>query len=493
MSKVTRSGTRIYLEGLWILRSGFEAWGEATVILDKERGRVVLLLDPDMADTLSSSASTTAVSKKISGKTKRGKAIPVIDIERQDLREILGGAESVVVQSRRGQLVITPAEAEVLHHERLTAKPNNYEVSLYSGAGFLSLAAEQAGARPVMAVEKWDRAADAFFAAHSGRVPVIESGVESVALGERRDPGRFDLPRNPWLLTAGVPCEPYSKLGGKGLAVWREGGQIDPHLLADQAFWTLEVILATNPINVLIENVKGFPKYAGPLTRALEVLGYKIHVAMIDPSDHGYASGRERAVIVATTHDGFQFPQKRSSKLRGQRLSDMLLPPDSPQLSGLNVRQGGWFSIKDKSGIGKSLAGWIGRKSHGATTFEYTDARVPAVTKSMHKGNPQGPYLRHPRKRDLYRLLTVEEISRIHGVPPAVAKRIDDASEGNYPLLTQLYGQGVHVPIFREIIERLPGARRTITARGTVRNPAPVVPIYYGVGPLYSALPWGAL
>lgn len=473
--KLGRGGTRIWLEGLWLLRSGFEAFGEATVLIDREKRRVVLALDPEIADALSSSESTERLQKRISGKVRRGKQIPVIDIERKDLSEVFGGALEVVVESRRGQLVITPSEAEVMRNERLAAEPNNHEVSLYSGAGFLSLAAEQAGYRPVLAVEKWEKAADAFFAAHRRRVAVSAVGVEKLALREMRQPGSGDLPRNPWLLTAGVPCETYSKLGGKGLSVWgkppRKKGapvkptqQIDPHELSDQTFWTLALVVATNPVNVVVENVEGFLRYGGGFVRALQVLGYHVAVAMIDPSDHGYAAGRRRAVVVATTHPGFSFPPKRSRALRGERLKDVLLHPSDPKLAGLSEREGGWFSIKAKKGIGKTMreGKWLTRSSFPATVFEYADERIPAVTKSMHKGSPTGPYLRHPSNRDLYRLLTVEEVERAHGVPLDVAQRIAGAGDGSYKLLTQLYGQGVHVPMFREILSRLPRPAITV-------------------------------
>lgn len=479
--KAGRGGTRIFLEGLWLLRSGFEAFGEATVLLDEDRRRVTLLLDPEVAQALGSSEKTQVVQKKISGKVKRGKKIPVIDIERQDLRSVLGGATELVVQSRRGQLVITPSEAQALREERLRAAPNNYEVSLYAGAGLLSVAAEQAGARPVLAVENWEQAAEAFWEVHRKRVPVLELGVEKVALGEVQDPGRFDLPRNPWLLTAGVPCETYSKLGGKGLSAY------DPHQLSDQIYWTLVMILRTNPLNVVVENVPSFLKHAGGFVRALQVLGYHVHVEKVDPSRHGYAARRERAVIVATTEPGFSFPRERSRPRRGERVRDLLLDPESSLLYELGEREGGWFSIRAKRGLGKSLKGWIGRKKFPATILEYDADRAPAVTKSMFKGNPTGPYVHHPRKRDLYRLLTLGEIERLHGIPASVAARLREAAEGKYALASQFYGQGVHLPLFREIIQRLPGSGRALSSG----NPAPVVPLYYGPGPLYSVLPWG--
>ena len=63
-----KPGTRIYLEGLWILRSGFEAKGEATVLVDRERRRVVISLNKAMSDRLSSSASSQTISKAVSGR-----------------------------------------------------------------------------------------------------------------------------------------------------------------------------------------------------------------------------------------------------------------------------------------------------------------------------------------------------------------------------------------------------------------------------------------
>ena len=41
--KVGKGGTRIFLEGLWLARSGFEAFGEATVLLDREPVEVEVL------------------------------------------------------------------------------------------------------------------------------------------------------------------------------------------------------------------------------------------------------------------------------------------------------------------------------------------------------------------------------------------------------------------------------------------------------------------
>lgn len=513
MIKAGRGGTRIFLEGLWLLRSGFEAFGEATVLLDEDRRRVTLLLDPDLAQALSSGASTRTIQKKISGKVKRGKKVPVIDIERQDLTRVLGGARELVVQSRHGQLVITPSQAEALRNERLAAPPNNWEVGLYSGAGFLSLAAEQAGARSVLAIEQWDKAADVLWSAR--QVPVLQAGVEDVALAEVQAAGTFDLPRNPWVLTAGVPCEAYSRKGGRGVTAR------DPHDLADQIYWTLVLILRINPQNVVVENVPEFLKYAGGFVRALQVLGYHVHVAELDPSEHGYAAGRRRAVIVATTQPGFQFPAPRRTKLRGQRVRDLLFPPEDPRLYERPIRQGGWFSVQEGkrkheawerarrplkggrippkySGLDQQLYNWLHgrdskgrkRKGHPPTVVEYRDACVPAVTKSMYKTDPQGPYVHHPKKLDLYRLLTLEEIEQLHGVPDEYADRVEEAA-GRYALATQFYGQGVHVPLFRRVFERLPGGRRG--PRTVSVNPARVAPLWYGAGPLYSVLPWRAI
>lgn len=489
-----KQARRIYLEGLWLARSEFEAGGKITVLVNEKDKTVTLLLDPRGERT-------------ISGKTKRGKRIPVIDLELPELDRLFSSAEQLVVRpaAKRGEIVISRSDAERMREERRRARPNDMEVSLYSGAGLLSLAANMAGARTVLGIEKWDEARAAFESLH--HAPTLPVGVEEVALGEAIRPGSWGMPRTPWLLTAGVPCEPYSKLGGKGIEA------SDPHELADQIYWTLLLILAVNPQNIVIENVPQFLRTAGGFVRALAYLGYHVYAAEIDPYAYGYVTGRTRAVLVATTDAAEPFPQPRR---RGERVTEFLLPPESRLLYELPERQGGWFSVadgerkhkawvaagrpKDKpTGIDVSLYQWLhgldaeGRKKESfskPTIVEYDDDRIPAVPKSMWKGSPTGPYVHHPRKRDLYRFLTVEELRRIHGVPERAAARLP--GQEDYALATQLYGQAVHVPIFTEIIERLPGGRRhkkTITAE----NPFPVVPLWYGYGPLFTTIPWGAI
>jgi len=514
-----RGSPRIYLEGLWLLKSGFEAHGKTSILFDESAQTVTLLLDPESAKAIAGEGAVVAT-RAVSGKRKRGKTVPVIDVQNKELDRVFGDAKELIVQAGRNEIRITRTMAQELREERERAKPNNWEVSLYSGAGLLSLAAEQAGAKPVLAIERWDKAVQALVTARRG-LRVLEAPVQEVALAGARHQDRFRLPRNPYLLTAGVPCEPYSRKGGKGLKA------CDPHELADQALYTVSLIWAMNPINVILENVPEFLDVAGSVVQALRYVGYHVAHDVLDPAEFGYATRRPRSVIVATTAPGFSFPKRRGRKLSGQSLRELLLVPDDPYLSQLPARQGGWFSVKEGekkhrawvkagkpldgnripsrfSGLDQNLFNWLhgrdskGRKKkgHPAKTFEYSDAVVPTITKTMHKTDPQGPYLHHPRKRDLYRLLTTEEVGRLLGVPRTYAQKVYDSADGRYSLVTELYGQGVHVPLFREVVERLPGGRRvprTITVKGSVRNPAPVVPMYYGSGPLYSALPWGWL
>lgn len=466
--KLGKGGRRLYLEGLWLARSGFSPWGgKATVLVDSDSRQVTILLDPELAKDR---PSAKALKRAVSGKVKRGKQVPVIDLEgpELDLRKVFGGAEQVVVRALRGgKLVITPAQAEEMRRERLDAPPNLNTIDLYGGCGLMALAAKRIGARSVLAIEHWDEAAEAFARLHHG-VPVIEAGVEQVALEEHAHRGAWGLPRTPWLLTAGVPCETYSKMTQKGISVWSESGPRDPHELADQAFWTLVMIMLVNPVNVLIENVPDFLKHAGGFVRALQVLGYHVHVNVMNPADYGYGARRERAVIVATTQPGFSFPQPRRNRLPGQKLHDLLIDPDARILQQLPERQGGWFSVKSPSGMGKTLREWLSnREKWKVTSFEYDSPSVPAITKSMHKTHPQGPYLRHPTQRDLYRLLTVEELRRLHGLTPGEASSLP--GQDQYSLATQLYGQAVHVPLFVEVLQRIPRGR----PRGpiTVQNP----------------------
>jgi hypothetical protein len=114
--------------------------------------------------------------------------------------------------------------------------------------------------------------------------------------------------------------------------------------------------------------------------------------------------------------------------------------------------------------------------------------KIPTVISQYYSWQQEGPYVKHPTRADTYRCLTIEEVRRLHGVPE------DYELPGSVTAQMEALGQSVIVPLVEGIIRALPGGapERTLSARfRRLRNPMPVVPIWYGQGPLYSTLPWG--
>jgi len=112
------------------------------------------------------------------------------------------------------------------------------------------------------------------------------------------------------LLAGGVPCPPFS-VAGKQL------GHEDERDLFPQM---LRLVKEINPRAVMIENVRGFlgstfDSYRKAILQMLTLLGYNVHVKLLNASDYGVPQLRPRAVIIGIRNDifdFFDFPYKES-------------------------------------------------------------------------------------------------------------------------------------------------------------------------------------
>jgi site-specific DNA-cytosine methylase len=271
----------------------------------------------------------------------------------------------------------------------------------------------------------------------------------------------------------------------------------------------------------VVEQVPGYLKSEAfaTLSAFLSDMGYVVYAKTLDPNHFGMITGRERAVIVATTEPGFEWPKRRGKPPTWQQLVDrgvMLSPEEVPR--DLRGSWGGWFTLGEKA-IGGIEARpgaylprtWKRKKYKPSFVFPET-TRIPTIPLGYYSPDPQGPFVWHPDnksrkpvKGDRYRLLTVGEIRRLHGVPPDydLGTSVDingKMTRTRIPVQAEVLGQGVVVPIFKWIFGALPRPRK---ARRSVANPVaeqrewllgenpyPVVPLYYGLGPLYSVIPW---
>src|SRR5271166_1431303 len=129
-------------------------------------------------------------------------------------------------------------------------------VELFAGAGGLAMAAGQVGFRPLAVIE-WDHDACETLRFNASR---RVEGMENWPIHEM-DVRSFDykgLSEKVDLLTAGVPCQPFS-IGGK-----HRGNHDDRNMFPELA----RAIRELRPTAVLVENVRGltrpaFAKYFG--------------------------------------------------------------------------------------------------------------------------------------------------------------------------------------------------------------------------------------
>ncbi len=156
------------------------------------------------------------------------------------------------------------------------------------------------------------------------------------------------------LLSGGVPCPPFS-IAGKQL------GADDERDLFPQM---LRLVDEIQPRVVMIENVRGFmgkqfENYRMAILNRLNILGYNIHIQLLNASDYGVPQLRPRAIIIGIRTDIFDLfsfprPKPTMSKSVGEALFDLM-------------SANGWKGAKKWREIANKVAPTLvgGSKKHG--------------------------------------------------------------------------------------------------------------------------------
>lgn len=481
-----KAALSIFLQGQWLRELGFVPgtpyWVEYNV-----EGKTVVINQGRKPSGSCRPSFGFAAGKARHVTPRSGTASPpTIHLEDQLLTRVFEGVSRVMVQLFDGRLVVRPEDVKRLSDQRREARRGDVG-SVFTGAGFLDLAAEHAGYEPVFGIEIEEEYAGIYranwLAKHGGRpdqVPVHMGGVGAV-VAENWDNARMGMETLlPWsieLLIGGIPCQPYSKLAkGSVIDYWEEMVRDSPKKAALVGLTPrfVQVVQQTNPYNVVIEQVEHFKKTDAfaTLVEFLKSMGYHVNWEVIDPANHGYLAGRKRLVIVATTDkpNGDWRPPKRRPPTLGA--SGLL---DKPSVTAkLGELEGGWIDVGRARVADRGFAAflkrqWARRKKSGGTSFKkrvvkYSERRVPAIVKGYYNWQQSGPFLPHPTKKDVYRLFSVEEVRRLHGAsdyslglavgPRGGVEVVKPADQ------LAVLGQGVVVGIFCEIIARLPHAPR---------------------------------
>ena len=206
------------------------------------------------------------------------------------------------------------------------------------------------------------------------------------------------------LLAGGLPCPPFS-VAGKRL------GEKDERNLFDDA---IEIVAATRPRAVMIENVRGFldavfHDYREKLKKQLAKLGYETDWRLLNASDYGVPQLRPRVAIVALRKEfSGQFawpdPLPHNPPTVGETLLDLM-------------QERGWHGAEAWAAKADEIAPTIvgGSKKHGGPDLGPTRARRAWAALGV-EGRTIAPEAPDPFHNDMPRL-TVRMVARIQGFP----------------------------------------------------------------------------
>jgi len=206
------------------------------------------------------------------------------------------------------------------------------------------------------------------------------------------------------LVAGGLPCPPFS-VAGKQL------GENDERNLFPDA---IDIIDATAPNAILIENVRGFlgavfEDYRGNIKDKLEKLGYHVDWRLLNASDFGVSQLRPRVAIVAIKKeysDQFRWPEPNPTNPKpvGDVLYDLMA-------------EEGWRGAarwrKHANEIAPTIVG--GSKKHGGpdlgpTRSKKAWASLQVDGKGVANEAPAPDFVGMPK-------LTVRMVARLQGFP----------------------------------------------------------------------------
>ena len=207
------------------------------------------------------------------------------------------------------------------------------------------------------------------------------------------------------LLAGGVPCPPFS-IASKQL------GENDERDLFPEA---IRLIAEMRPRAVMLENVRGFldkkfDAYRSNILSAIENLGYKVQLKLLNASDFGVPQLRPRVVIIGiekSERGEFHFPANDSTAppTVGETLRDLM---------GKNNWRGLEDWIQSANDIAPTLVG--GSKKHGGPDLGPVRARKAWANlgvdgSGIANAAPAEDFIGMPR-------LTKEMLARLQGFPP---------------------------------------------------------------------------
>lgn len=178
-------------------------------------------------------------------------------------------------------------------------------IDIFSGAGGLSLGAENAGIKIGLAVEKDASAAKTFGRNHPG-VTILCEDITKI------DP-KAHVPESPFIVFGGPPCQGFSLSNTKT--------RTDENLNNKLFYQFVRFVDELQPEWFLFENVEGITTFnKGETVKLIKEcfkdIGYETTEKVLYASDYGVPQHRNRFFMVGNrTGKAFEFPDKKEYKV----------------------------------------------------------------------------------------------------------------------------------------------------------------------------------
>lgn len=431
-----RGAPHLYLDGSAPEKAGFQPGMRFTLVKEKGGQALVLRL-------------AEGGDRVVSRKDRRGKEVPVIDLNSAQALQAFAGMERVRVLFGPGEIWILPVATEARRIERIKRMLAELETgaistaSICTGMGVLSNALhaglKRLGLKPRLrwaveidgdALEQAQEVNDAWEPdTLCVAMPLQEVGLSDTYVRSRLVPVT--------LLEAGLPCTAASVAGRakKRLAQAEDDGKAG-HLVAG----FLALLAQANPAVMVLENVVPYfsSSSAAILRSQLADMGYEVEERVIDGKDFAIEARVRKVMIAVTRGAGIEvddlIPPIREARTVADILDDV--PLDAPCWSEM-----GYLKAKQARDIeaGKGFRMSIAQPS---------DAHVGTIGTGYQKNRSTEPKVPHPENPALLRLFTPAEHARLKGIPERLIEGITSPTTAHAYL-----GQSVIWPAFRVLGE----------------------------------------
>jgi len=375
-----RGNKRVWIESQKILKTDLAENMSFSPIYDIESKKIVL----EAGDTHRITMRKTS---------KRG----IIDINNSKISEIFGDTHAIVVKIFKDKIEISPSKEDI-EQLRAEKKSNNNTptfIEVFAGGGTLVKSLNDAGLKPVAAIELEDK----YLENTEANNPELFTYCGDLS--------RLDLSLLPDadIVSGGIPCEGFSK---SQLAKSRK----ESHPTGSLGYFFLKVVDYIRPSVVLIEEVPDFGNSSmGAMARyVLRSMGYHISETELVGTEKGSLAKRKRYCMVASIKKPFEF--KKDKLNSNKKIIDILEIPlkERVWLTKENSKTIAYSLKKEKEHIKKGDGFRIGRT-------RIDDVFAVTITKGYYKNRLTDPILVHPENENMYSWFTPRELARINGLP----------------------------------------------------------------------------